>query len=160
MAATLSYSLLAGPAFPGVSTAAQFINDQVEAGWLALQRSRALGNIDLYDDLAELAVECAEPDWDGYGAVAVSAETLQEAQRFLRSLPASKVRPTLGAEPDGHVTCEWHISPRRTLSVSISPDGTLHYSATIGASRSFGTEPFLGECPPAILDLVQRIRLA
>ncbi len=158
MAASLSCSLFAGTPSSAVSDEAQFIDHQVDASWRSFQESRTLGNVDLFEDLEELAAECGEPDWDGYGAVPINPEAVRVAQRFLRSLPVGAHRPTVGVEPDGHVTFEWHVAPKQTLSVSVSPDGMLHYSAAIGSSRSFGTEPFLGECPEAILDLVQRIQ--
>jgi hypothetical protein len=141
----------------GDSDEADYINKQDEANWTAFQRSRFLGDRDLFEELAELAEECQEPNWDGYGADAIDDDAVREAGRFLRGLPMGFPRPSLGVEPDGHVTFEWHASPRRTLSVSISPDGMLHYSALIGTSRRFGTEPFLGQCPTVILDLARRV---
>ncbi len=160
MAASLCCSLLTGTPSPAVSGEAQYISDQADANWRLIQGTRAWGNADLFDDLRELADEYGEADWDGYGAVAVSREAIEGAKDFLRSLPVGIYRPTLGAEPDGHVTFEWHVSPKRTLSVSVSQDGMLHYSALIGSSRLFGTEPFLGDCPRTILRLVQRVRQA
>ncbi|MFH0937823.1 MAG: hypothetical protein V1899_00835 [Planctomycetota bacterium] len=65
--------------------------------------------------------------------------------------------PSVGAEPDGHVTLEWHHSSRRTLSVSVSPDGELHYAALFGASKVYGTEPFFGNVPKSILDLISQV---
>lgn len=110
-----------------------------------------------HHDLEELARECAAAGWDGYAAAAVAPTTIREANRFLRSLPEGSPRPTLSAEPDGQISVEWHASPKRTLSVSVTPDGDLHYAALIGTSRHFGTVPFLGECPEVIANLIQRI---
>ena len=160
MTATFSGSLLTGILSQAVSGEAQYISDKADANWRSFQGTRTWGNADLFDDLGELADEYGEADWDGYGAVAVSREAIEGAKVFLRSLPVGTYRPTLGAEPDGHVTFEWHVSPKRTLSVSVSQDGMLHYSALIGSIRHFGTEPFLGDCPRTILGLVQRVRQA
>ena len=79
------------------------------------------------------------------------------AAHFMRKLPHGIHRPALGAEPDGHVTFEWHVTPERTLSVSVIPEGELHYSALISLCRRAGTEPFLGQCPDVIIELVQRV---
>ena len=157
MANQLSYPVLAGNPQPAVSQEAQFIKKSVESTWQSFQETRTLGCADLFDDLELVAEECREADWDSYGAAPVLHETIFEAEQFLRSIPAGTPRPTLAAEPDGHVTFEWYVSPKRTLSVSISPEGELHYSAVIGSSRRFGTEPFFGEFPNLILKLVQRV---
>ena len=160
MSAILSDALMTGPPSRAVSDEARYINDQAIENWRSAQETQVLGNAELFDDLEELADECGEADWDGYGAAAISREAINGADGFLRSLPAIAHRPTLGAEPDGQVTFEWHTSPKRTLSVSVGQDGMLHYSALIGSSRYFGTEPFLGDCPNVILQLVQRVRQA
>jgi len=49
----------------------------------------------------------------------------------------------VGAESDGHITFEWYTSPRHILSISVSPDGKLHYAALIGSRKAYGTEDFL-----------------
>jgi hypothetical protein len=157
MAATLSCSLVTGIPGPAASGEAEYILDKVEENWRSFQGTRTFGSADLFNDLAELAEECGEPDWDGYGALPVAPDTVVEAERFLRSIPAGAPPPTIGAEPDGHVTFEWHASPKRTLSVSISPEGELHYAALIGSSRHFGTVPFLGDCPDTIVNLVEQV---
>ncbi|MHB1157973.1 MAG: hypothetical protein ACYC26_14190 [Phycisphaerales bacterium] len=141
-----------------MSDAGQYIREQVDANWRSIQSTRSLGYADLFVELEELAEEYGVDGWDGYGAMAVSPSAIQEAERFLRALPMGPHRPTLGAEPDGHVTLEWHVSAKRTLSVSISPEGEIHFAALIGTTRDYGTIPFLGECPDRIIQLVQRVR--
>ncbi len=158
MAATLTCSaLLSSAATPPVSRESQFIHRAMEENWQSVRVTRTLGRADLFDELSDLAQECATPGWDGYGASAVASATVDEASRFLRSLPEAASRPTLGAEPDGQITVEWYVSPKRTLSVSVSAQGELHYAALIGSSRHFGTVPFLGDCPEDIAELIQRV---
>ena len=101
--------------------------------------------------------ECREPNWDGYDSLPVTWDTYNNAERFLLALPFGTPIPSIGAEPDGHITLEWHHSRRRTLSVSISPNDELHYAALLGPGRTCGTEPFFGEVPKAILDLIGRV---
>jgi len=113
--------------------------------------------IDVTAHLAAIAAECAAPNWDGYGAIPVIPVTIAHAHRFLDALPADVPAPQVGAEPDGHVTLEWHRAARRTLSVSISPEGELHYAALLGSAKAFGTEEFSGEVPQIILDLIHRV---
>ena len=157
MIATLSTSLLAGTPSVGVSQEALYIDRALGKSWEPLQASTVLGHSDLSRELDLLAEECAADNWDGYGAIPVVLESIAQAHEFLRVLPLGMTRPTIGVEPDGQVTFEWYASPRRTLSVSVSPEGELHYAALLGPSRQYGSEPLLGEIPAAILELIRRI---
>jgi hypothetical protein len=124
-----------------------------------LHKSQAGGKESLVrGELAEIWEECRVPDWDGYNALPVTWQTYENARRFLLALPWGLPAPSLGAEPDGQITAEWHHSRRRTASISISPDDELHYAALIGPARQCGTEPFYGDAvPPPLLDLIDRV---
>lgn len=108
-----------------------------------IQDSYALGfgGKGVIDELNAVCAECSELNWDGYGALPVLPETHQNARSFLETLPLGSPAPSVGAEPDGHLSLEWHSTGRKTLSVSIAPDGNLHYAAIIGPFTRFGTEP-------------------
>jgi hypothetical protein len=110
-----------------------------------------------FEELLKTFEECRQPNWDGYGAQSVREETYDLAHQFLTALPLSTPMPSIGAEPDGHITVEWYRSPQRTLSVSISPDGELHYAALLGAERICGTETFRARMPQVLSDLIARI---
>lgn len=112
---------------------------------------------DLFDELFETVEECRQPNWDGYGAQPVRDETYRFAYEFLTALPPSTPAPSVGTEPDGHLTVEWYRSPERTLSVSISADGNLHFAALLGLTKAYGTEPFVGEVPKIISDLIHQV---
>ena len=112
---------------------------------------------DVFEELLKTFEECREPNWDGYGAQSVREETYDLAHQFLTALPLRTPVPSIGAEPDGQITVEWHRSPQRTLSVSISPDGDLHYAALLGAERICGTETFRARMPQVLRDLIARI---
>jgi hypothetical protein len=116
-----------------------------------------LDNGKVFEELLETFEECREPNWDGYGAQSVREETYDLAHQFLTALPLSTPVPSIGAEPDGHITVEWHRSSQQTLSVSISPDGDLHYAAFLGAERICGTETFRARMPQVLSDLIARI---
>jgi hypothetical protein len=111
----------------------------------------------LAQNLATLAKRCRLPGWDGFGAEPVREETVLAAARFLQSLPHGTPPPAIGAEPDGDVALEWYRSPRRTISVSVTADGNLHYAALLGPNKQYGTEVFVGQVPEPILDLVRRV---
>lgn len=143
----------------GSSGAARYVAQQFEQGWRRLRDSNSLGlgAKGAHEELSNVAEQCALSNWDGYGAAPVSKETLRQADRFLETFPLGTPAPSVGAEPDGHITFEWYQSPRRTLSVSVSPEGELHYAALLGLSKAYGTEPFFGDMPQAILELVHRV---
>ncbi len=111
-------------------------------------------------ELHQLFQECRQTNWDGYGALPITGETYVLAYQFLEALPLGTSAPSLGAEPDGHITFEWYQSPRRMLSISISPESDLHYAALLGSSTLYGTEPFYGEVPRTILDIIRRVSAA
>ena len=142
----------------GESQAAQFVRDQIAQHNRFLHKSAAIGiEKVIREELADVWEECREPNWDGYDALPVTWDTYNNAKRFLLALPFGIPTPSVGAEPDGHVTLEWHHSRRRTLSVSISPDDELHYAALLGPGKTCGTEPFFGEIPRIILDSIGRV---
>jgi hypothetical protein len=143
----------------GTSETARFILKQTESGLDLLKSSLTFGIFGkkAFDDLSLIFEECQRANWDGYEAEPVSEDTYQLASQLLKALPLGTSMPDIGAEADGNLTMEWYRSPRRTLSVSISPEGELHYAALIGASKAYGTEPFFGEVPEAIMSLINRI---
>ena len=111
----------------------------------------------MFEELLKTFEECREPNWDGYGAQAVREETYHLAHQFLAALPLSTPVPSIGAEPDGHLTPEWYRSPKQTLSVSISPEGNLYFAALLESDKTFGTEAFVEYVPKVISDLIDRI---
>jgi len=142
----------------GFSEEAAYVENTAAGRRRVLHQSAALGMQSVLDnELAEVWEECSKPDWDGHGAVAVRERTYQNAQRFLLALPLGTRPPSVGAEPDGQITFEWRHSRRRILSVSVSPEDELHYAALLGPSRTCGTEPFFGEVPKLIRELIGRV---
>lgn len=142
-----------------LSAEARYVASQYDNYWRPLHRSYSIGigSTGLLEQLYDVRENCAYPGWDGYDAVPVSQEAYLNAFRFIESIPLEFPVPTVSAEPDGHVTFEWHVSPRRTLSVSVSPEGEIHYAALMGSTKTYGTEPFSGEIPPNILILAIRV---
>jgi hypothetical protein len=144
---------------PGESCTARFVQEQVEQGRRYLQNSEFLGQGSraVFEELFEIVNQCNVPDWDGYGAEPVSNEAFLKAYFFLEAMPLGMQPPSIGAEPDGQITLEWYKSTRRTLSISVSPEGDLHYSALIGTNKAYGTEAFFGEIPTPIIELINRV---
>ena len=144
----------------GFSDAAQYV-DSTRRGRRQLDVSNVFGiESALRNEWATVWEECREPNWDGFQALPVSQDTFRSTYLFLESLPPNFPAPSIGAEPDGALTLEWHRSLRRTLSVSVSPEDELHFAALFGPNRVYGTEAFFGEVSESILDLIRRVYAA
>jgi hypothetical protein len=141
----------------GFSPEAEFVDTETRKGYRRLQRTNVLGVEPVREELGAVWEECRHPGWDGFGAVAVSQDALRTTYQLLESLPLGFPRPSIGAEPDGQLTLEWHRSPGQTLSVSVDPDGYLHYAGLFGPNRRFGTEVFMGELPEVIQRCIQEV---
>ncbi len=141
----------------GVSDAAQYLAKTMTQDRRHLQSSSAFGTESVRDELGEVWDECRLADWDGYGARAVTHDTLRNAIAFLEAWPVTYPRPTMGADPHGNLTFEWYRTARRLLTVAITPDSVLHYAALLGSAKASGTETFYGEIPESIIALVRRV---
>lgn len=120
------------------------------------QHSRLSTNSQLVKTLNVIGAECAEADWDGYGAKAVSGDVILRAKAIVHPLPGSIPAPEISAEPDGQISFDWLPSRTRTFSLSIGAGERLAYAWIDGASRGKGTETLTAETlPPRILDLLE-----
>lgn len=131
--------------------------DDVAKGPRAEFRLSKLGHQAAFEELWDVWKDCSQPGWDGYGALAVEQETLAAAYRLIESLPLGFPSPSIGAEPDGQLTLEWHKSPTRTLSVSVDPEGYLHYAGLFGGNKRFGTLEFFETASAELIGLVREL---
>jgi hypothetical protein len=120
-------------------------------------RESTLGHREALEELWQVWYECREANWDGYDAFPVEKETYATAYMLIESLPLGFPRPSIGAEPDGHLTLEWYKSPRRTLSVSVDPNGLLHYAGLFGPNKRYGTVTFFSTAPDELIQLVRNL---
>jgi len=144
----------------GVSSIAEFVMSETVKGRDQLQSSYSLGQVGkgTFHELLEVTQDRSTPNWDGYGAEAVSYDTYLAAFAFLEALPLGSPAPSVGAEPDGDITFEWYHSPRQVLSVSVGCDSELNYAAILpGPRRASGKEQFVGDVPQAILGLISDV---
>jgi len=109
------------------------------------------------DELYDVAEECSEAGWDGFGGLPISQDAYVKAYQFLEDLPTGVPQPSVVPEPDGHICLEWYVKPTRILSVSVAPEPEVHYTATLGPNNQCGTETFFGEIPATINSLIARI---
>ena len=144
----------------GFSEDAEITTKQVEESRSRLQETNE-SEISIPDTIIELYHlydECKTEGWDGAEAIAVMEETFQLAYRFLQLLPLGIEIPSIIVEQDGQIAFEWYRSPNRVLSVSIDPNGYLHFSALLGTHRNRnGTEPFVASLPIEIIRLITQV---
>ncbi len=146
---------------PSVATneAARTVARGMSESQAQLQHSYALGQIGkgALAALVEVFELCRHENWDSYGACAIGVRAFYVARELLFALPLGAPAPLISAEPDGHLTFEWHRTSLRTLSVSISDKGELHYAAILGSRTAYGTEPFQGSLPQVLAELIREV---
>lgn len=138
-------------------SAADFVDRAALQQQHALRQTTALGIQAALDELSEVWEECQLPGWDGYGAKPVGWDTLDAAHKLLESLPYGFPLPSISAQPDGLLTMEWHRTPRRTFSISVDPDGLIHYAGLFGPEKQFGTVIYFDRLPEKILRLAGEV---
>lgn len=143
-----------------VSQEADAVRAAAAAALAAAERSQALfgEKAAAIEQLAMLAIECGEENWDGSGAAAVDLEILAMARRFLRALPDGMPLPEFAAEPDGSVSLDWIRSRNHLFSVSIGRRNRLAYAWLDGSDTGHGVARFDGHTvPPKITDGIAEI---
>jgi len=112
----------------------------------------------LDSELMSLFAECSKPDWDGYGAKAVSRYTLSIAMKFVSVLPTSIQLPEISAEPDGAIAFDWIVSKNRMLSVSVGQNDRLAYAWLEGTDSGRGVSRFgMGVFPVMLKTIIEQI---
>jgi len=144
----------------GFSSTAAYIDQVSRVNQQYFAHTAAFSKQPAIDELAATWAECRTPNWDGYDAFPIQEATLNYAYAVIQALPLGFPLPSVGAEPDGHLTLDWYRDSHWTISISVSPDGKLYYAALLGNSDPRGSEPFLGEIPKRLLSLIQEVALA
>ncbi len=110
-------------------------------------------------DLRSVLADCSEPNWNGYGAVAVNNSTLDTATAFLKALPTWVAMPDFAADPDGEVALEWRATNEGLLAVSIAADGTISFIFRYAGDRARDTLKFDGQAvPKEIIVMLERLK--
>jgi len=101
--------------------------------------------------------ECAKPNWDGDGAIAVEHVCYNYAYGIIEQLPRSVKSPFITGEPDGHMSLEWHYSASMNVSVSVSPDGIVYWASLIGTDKQCGSFSVIADLPMALLVSLSKV---
>ncbi|HSI86954.1 MAG: hypothetical protein ACAI35_07320 [Candidatus Methylacidiphilales bacterium] len=109
------------------------------------------------NEVDRVAKRCKSSNWDGYGAEPVQPATYWYIHAFVDHIPPGIEMPSIGSESDGHMTLEWYRSPERVLSVSVSPEGELHYAALLASERRMGTLKLASSFPEVIYHIIREV---
>ena len=143
-----------------ISSEAQTVRRAAGAVADHVERSQALfgGKAAAISQLWALANECAEPAWDGDGALPINQLTVFKAVAFIRALPEVVPLPEFAPEPDGSVSLDWIRSRNRLFSLSVGTSNRLAYAWLDGTDKGHAVAHFDGDIiPPRILDGIEGI---
>ncbi len=80
------------------------------------------------------------PNWDGYGAEAITPATIAAARQFIRDLPKTFGEPDIAPGADGTIGLEWSFrnGPLRKLFIDIGPGSqwSSYWRRALGDSRT------------------------
>jgi hypothetical protein len=143
----------------GSSDASMRLQEKIENIFRDLRNSIIWSRVcEPLEELRDTFSECAENNWDGYGARAMTAATYDEAIRFLNSLPSDTPLPDIIPEPSGEIGFEWNNGTNKILAVSVGGTNVITYAGVLGkGNKAHGTEIFNDSTPANILENIKRI---
>jgi hypothetical protein len=117
----------------------------------------SVGSTSFEREVQKVFDQCAEKDWDGYGAKPLHRTLQEKVIRFLRSLPSHVSVPEVVPEPDGAVALEWANSKHQVLSLSIDLSDQIAFAWLDGAERGKGVLRSRASFPEKITALLESI---
>jgi hypothetical protein len=101
--------------------------------------------------------ECSRADWDGYGAIAITADAYEEAIKIIKLLPSSIHMPEIVAEPSGEVGLEWRRGRGQIFVMSVSGRHKIIYAGLFSGNTIHGSEYFGETLPSRIIEHLRRL---
>lgn len=126
----------------------------------SMERSQALfgDKASAISQIWALANECAEPGWDGDGALPLNRLAVFKAIAFIRVLPDGVPLPEFASDPDGSISLDWIQSRSHLFSLSIGTSNRLAYAWLDGTDKGHAVARFDEEnMPPRILEGIRSI---
>ena len=116
---------------------------------------RALAN-----EIAAIATECVNDNWDGYNAQPILQPAISEVIGLLHLIrDQSRLPDEATAEPDGSISLDWHGQNNKTYSISVNGTGSLVFSGRFPDGGSlFGVEGYSCILPRIVTDAIVRIK--
>lgn len=109
------------------------------------------------NQLLDICLEAAAPGWDGNGAQCLESDAPNTAYSFINAIPSNVPMPEVGADPDGEISLDWYVGPRRQFSISLGKRSVLSYAGLFGSDKVAGSERFQGAIPRNLLDYIKRV---
>jgi len=107
--------------------------------------------------LPEVYKECSRPDWDGYGAAAITPEVYEEAKRIIGLLPCAIPMPEIVAEPTGEIGFEWRKVPGRIFIMSVNGRHGISYAGIFDGNKTHGSEHFEETLPSVVIEHLRKL---
>lgn len=111
-----------------------------------------------FQSLNELYGECSAENWDGYGAKAVSVDSIYEAFKFCQMITSFPM-PQMLAEPSGEIGLEWYKDNKMIFVISLNGKGMISYAGIFGSNKIHGIEYFSDSIPSVIIENLRRLYL-
>ena len=108
----------------------------------------------------ELLEHAGTDDWDGEGALALTAHTVAIAQKLVDSFPIEVDVPDIAATPHGEVDFDWIVDRDLMLTVSVGPSSEIAFAGLFHGARVDGSEPWKGTLPHFVHCCFGRLREA
>jgi hypothetical protein len=140
----------------GVSSAAGYLKDK-DSEFQKNISGEANWYMPIWDDILEAIHEYSTNDWDGYGARAITSDSVNDALRFAKALPIAIPAPEISVDANGELIFEWYKEPKKVFSIIIEGKNRLIYAGLFGINKTNGTEYFSEELPETILYNIQRL---
>lgn len=105
---------------------------------------------ELRDRLAQIVIEAAESNWDGYGANCLSESSIWSAHYLIDLFPETSPLPDIVPCVDGEISFEWDRGLDHIFSIK-TYHGLIVYAGILGKDRKYhGQEPMGDELPLSI----------
>jgi hypothetical protein len=158
-AGLLNNNFLVFPNNRGVSNGADRIEEQIEELQSEFDQSLTIGKHfkETRRIISEAIEKYAVENWDGYGAEVIDILSCVGAILFSQMLPDNLPLPEIYVDPDGEITFEWYLKPRKVFSVTVRRNEELSYAGLFGVNKFNGTAFLDDELPDIILNSIARV---
>lgn len=109
---------------------------------------------DLYSRAIEIGQECAQEDWDGYGATAITPDAVTKALELIAELPEMIQPPHLVPSPSGHISFQWHDEEKHIVSASPKGDRLIWAAVFSEDDSQYGKAPLWKVWPEALIKIL------
>lgn len=108
-------------------------------------------------ELAQLRAFASHDNWNGEGAKAIGASTIDLAQRFVESLPYNIPTPEVSGEPEGWVALDWQSAADMEFSIALRDGSRLVYNGVVGKRSFRGTADASSSLPEELAPFVEHV---